>query len=138
MIDKWKVVTSYVGYDHAGNPGKDGRRRVFSKIDILPPGTICTETYLVVGSYDTKKEAENLVTYMKTRFFRFLVAQFMYSHHLTKSAYEFVPILDMNEEWTDSRLATRYGLTVDELRFIESKIRPYDKLDNGAQNGNDE
>lgn len=126
IIDKWKVITSYVGYDHAGNPGKDGRRRVFSRIDILPPGTICTETYLVVGSYETKQEATNLVAYMKTRFFRFLVAQFMYSHHLTKSAYDLVPILDMNEEWTDEMLATRYGLTKDEVAFIESKIRPYD------------
>jgi site-specific DNA-methyltransferase (adenine-specific) len=133
IIDKWKVITSYVGYDHAGNPGKDGRRRVFSKIDILPPGTICTETYLVVGSYKSKKEAANLVGYMKTRFFRFLVAQFMYSHHLTKSAYGFVPILDMNKEWTDEKLATRYGLTKDEVVFIASKIRPYDNTRSGDE-----
>ena len=53
MIEEWKVITSYVGYDHAGNPGKDGMRRVLSKIDILPPGTICTETYLVIGSYNS-------------------------------------------------------------------------------------
>lgn len=125
MIGKWKVITSYVGYDHAGNPGKDGRRRVLSKIDILPPGTICTETYLVVGAYKTKKEANNLIAYMKTRFFRFLVAQFMYSHHLTKTAYGFVPVLDANEEWTDEKLAKRYGLTKDEGAFIESKIRPF-------------
>ena len=103
MIDKWKVITSYVGYDHAGNPGKDGRRRVLSKIDILPPETICTETYLIVGAYKTNEEATNLVAYMKTRFFRFLVAQFMYSHHLTKTAYGFVPILDASEEWTDEK-----------------------------------
>lgn len=126
LIGKWKVITSYVGYDHAGNPGKDGRRRVLSKIDILPPETICTETYLVVGAYKTKKEAINLVAYMKTRFFRFLMAQFMYSHHLTKSAYGFVPVLDVNEEWTDEKLAKRYGLTSEEVTFIESKIRPFD------------
>lgn len=125
LIDKWKVITSYVGYDHAGNPGKDGRRRVLSKIDILPPETICTETYLVVGAYETKKEAENLVVYMKTRFFRFLVAQFMYSHHLTKTAYGFVPMLDAREEWTDAKLAQRHGLTAEDVAFIESKIRPY-------------
>ena len=125
MIDKWKVITSYVGYDHAGNPGKDGRRKVFSKIDILPPGTICTETYLVVGTYKTKREADNLVGYMKTRFFRFLVAQFMYSHHLTKSAYQFVPVLNMLNEWTDERLISRYSLTQDDVKFIEEKIRPY-------------
>lgn len=126
MINKWKVITSYAGYDHAGNPGKDGRRKVFSRIDILPPGTICTETYLVVGSYDTYKEAANLVTYMKTRFFRFLVSQFMYSHHLTKAAYSFVPILDMSVEWTDEALAKRYRLTESEVAFIASKIRPFD------------
>lgn len=126
LIDKWKVITSYVGYDHAGNPGKDGRRRVFSKIDILPPGTICTETYLVVGAYENKKQATNLVAYMKTRFFRFLVAQFMYSHHLTRSAYDFVPVLDMNSEWTDEKLAKRYELAHEEVQFIRSKVRPYD------------
>lgn len=124
MIDKWKVITSYVGYDHAGNPGKDGKRRVFSKIDILPPGTICTETYLVVGSYDEEAQAKNLVTYMKTRFFRFLVSQFMFSHHITKEAYSFVPVLDMNIEWTDEQLNRRYDLTEGEAAFIESKIKP--------------
>jgi site-specific DNA-methyltransferase (adenine-specific) len=126
IIDTWKVITSYVGHDHAGNPGKDGRRKVLSRIDILPPGSICTETYLVVGSYKTKREANNLVTYMKTRFFRFLVAQFMYSHHLTKSAYDFVPVLDMSSEWTDAKLAKRYGLTEEEVAFIAAKIRPYE------------
>lgn len=126
LIDRWKVITSYVGYDHAGNPGKDGRRRVLSKIDILPPGTICTETYLVVGAYKTKREAENLVGYMKTRFFRFLVAQFMYSHHLTKSAYDFVPILEMDSAWTDEILMKRYELSDEDVDFIKSKIRPYD------------
>lgn len=129
VIDKWKVITSYVGYDHAGNPGRDGRRRVLSKIDIIPPETICTETYLVVGAYKTKIEAINLVAYMKTRFFRFLMAQFMYSHHLTKSAYGFVPTLDVSEVWTDKKLSTRYELTMDEVAFIESKIRPYDCSD---------
>lgn len=126
MIGKWKVITSYVGYDHAGNPGKDGKRRVFSKIDVLPPKTICNETYLVIGVYESKKEAENLICYMKSKFFRFLVAQFMYSHHITKDTYSFVPILDMKTTWTDDLLAQRYGLTSSEVDFIDSKIRPMD------------
>jgi site-specific DNA-methyltransferase (adenine-specific) len=124
MIDEWKVITSYVGYDHAGNPGKDGKRRVLSKIDILPPGTICTETYLVIGSYKKKTHAMNLVDYMKTRFFRFLIAQFMYSHHITKDSYLFVPLLNMSTKWSDKLLYKRYGLTEEEIAFIESKIRP--------------
>lgn len=125
IIDKWKVITSYVAYDHAGNPGKDGKRKVFSKIDVLPPREICTETYLVIGAYDSETEARNLITYMRTKFFRFLVSQFMYSHHLTKSAYDFVPILDMKIAWTDESLTERYQLTGEEREFIDSKIRSF-------------
>ena len=124
MIDKWKVITSYVGYDHAGNPGKDGKRKVFNKIDILPPGTICNETYLVINSFKTKKEAENMVGYMKTMFFRFLVSQLMFSHHITKTAYQFVPLQDFSHPWTDEMLYKKYDLDKDEIAFIESMIRP--------------
>lgn len=129
MIDLWKVITSYVGHDHAGNPGTDGRRRVLSKIDVIPPGTICNETYLVIGHYASKNEAENLVAYMKTRFFRFLVSQFMYSHHITKEAYALVPVLGMTRLWSDADLIARYGLTSDEVTFIESKIRSFDRTE---------
>ena len=123
IIDEYKVITSYVGYDHAGTPGSDGRRKVFSRIDILPPGTICNETYLVVGHYKTKNEAENLVIYMKTMFFRFLVSQFMYSHHITKEAYAFVPVLDQTKTWTDSELYKKYKLTDIEESYIAQMIR---------------
>jgi site-specific DNA-methyltransferase (adenine-specific) len=124
MIDKWKVISSRSGHEHAGNPGTDGTRRVLAKIEVLPPGTICTETYLVIGSYSDEVHARNLMAYMKTRFFRFLLSLFMYSHSITKDTYAFVPILDMDKCWTDEQLYKRYGLTKDEITFIESKIRP--------------
>ena len=50
----------------------------------------------------------------------------MYSHHITKESYSFVPILDMNEPWTDEELYAKYGLTAEEIAFIESMIRPMD------------
>jgi site-specific DNA-methyltransferase (adenine-specific) len=124
MIDKWKVISSRSGHEHAGNPGSDGARRVLAKTVVLPPGTICTETYLVIGSYSTEKEAKNLVAYMKTRFFRFLMSLFMYGHGITKDTYAFVPILDMTKRWTDEKLYARYQLTKEDIEFIESKIRP--------------
>lgn len=123
MIDKWKVITSYVGYDHGGNPGKDGKRKVFSKVEILSPGTICNETYLVIGNFDTEVEAKNLQGYMKTKFLRFLVSQFMYSHHITKDAYSFVPVMDMKKEWTDENLNLYFQLTQEDISHITSKIR---------------
>ena len=126
LVDKWKVISSYVAYDHAGNPGIDGRRKVFSKIGLMPPGTICTETYLVIGAFATEDEARNLIEYMKSRFFRFLVSQLMYSHHLTKAAYEFVPALDMTQKWTDEKLFEYFDLSESETQYIAVKIRPFD------------
>jgi len=99
MIDTWKVITSRTGHEHAGNPGKDGKRRILSKIVLLPPGTICNETYIVIGSYKNKTEAENLVAYMKTRFFRFLLSLLVVSQDITKDNYSFVPALDMGIRW---------------------------------------
>ena len=130
MIDKWKVITSRAAFDHAGNPGKDGKRRVLSKIDVLPPGTICNETYIVIGCYETKKQAQNLVVYMQTLSFRFLVSLLMVSHDITKDTYSFVPILDMSVQWTDEALCNRYGITKAEFEFIESKIRPMGEASN--------
>jgi len=124
MIDKWKVISSRSGHEHAGNPGTDGTRRVLAKIEVLPPGTICTETYLVIGSYPEKRQARNLVAYMHTRFFRFLLSLFMYSHSITKDTYAFIPLLEMTKRWTDGELYKRYGLTKEEIDFIESRIRP--------------
>lgn len=126
IIDKWKVITSRTGHEHAGNPGKDGRRRVLSKIAILPPGTICNETYIVIGSYENKPEAENLAAYMKTRFFRFLLSQLVVSQDITKDCYSFVPALDTGIRWTDELLYLRYELTETEVDFIKSKIEPMD------------
>lgn len=124
MIDRWKVIASRSGHEHAGNPGTDGTRRVLARTDVLPPGTVCTETYLVIGHYSTEKEARNLLAYMKSRFFRFLMSLFMYSHGITRDTFAFIPILNMTKEWTDEKLYKRYGLTEDEIAFIESKIRP--------------
>jgi site-specific DNA-methyltransferase (adenine-specific) len=126
LIDKWNVISAKTAYDHAGSPGKDGKRKVFTKLHILPPGTICTETYIVVGSFDKIDEAENLRQYMQTMFFRFLVSQFMFSQDITKDRFAFVPIQDFTEPWTDEKLYEKYGLTEEEIAFIESMIRPMD------------
>lgn len=124
MIDKWKVISSRSGNEHAGNPGTDGARRVLAKTAILPPGTICTETYLVIGSYSTEDQARNLLAFMKTRLFRFLMSLFMHSHGITKDTFTYIPILDMTTRWTDEKLYKRYGLSREEIAFVESKIRP--------------
>ena len=124
MIDRWKVITSKVSYDHAGQPDKNGMRKVLSIVDILEPGTICTETYIVAGAFDRKAEAERLASYLRTRFVRFLVAQLSFSQDITKERFLFVPVLSTHTEWTDAQLYKRYDLSKEEIAFIESKTRP--------------
>jgi site-specific DNA-methyltransferase (adenine-specific) len=124
LIDKWKVITSKVSYDHGGQPDKEGKRRVLSRLEILPPKTICTETYIIAGSFDNEANCKNLIQYLKTKFVRFLVSQLSFSQDITKDRFSFVPIQDFTETWDDEKLYLKYGLTVEEIAFIESMIRP--------------
>lgn len=123
-IDKFKVIMSYLTYDHAGRPDKDGKRRIFSTMDLLPPGVICTETYIVIDVFNTKKEAENLIKYLKTNFVRFLVGLVSTTQHISKNSFSFVPQQDFTEPWTDEKLYAKYGITKPEQKFIESLIKP--------------
>ncbi|MBK9043191.1 MAG: hypothetical protein IPN97_08375 [Saprospiraceae bacterium] len=59
-----------------------------------------------------------------TKFTRFLVSQLSFSQDITKDRFAFVPIEDFSESWTDEKLYKKYGLTEDEIAFIESMIRP--------------
>ncbi len=122
-IDKWKVTTSYLTYDHAGRPDKDGKRRIFSTMDILPPSTVCTETYIVIDVFDTEKEAVNLYNYLQTKFVRFLVSQLTSTQHLSKSNFALVPIMDFKRSWSDTDLYALFNLSTDEIGFINSMIR---------------
>ena len=65
-------MLSYLSAEHAGQPDKNGQFKVLSTMELLPPGHICTETYLLAGWFDTETEAANLLTYLKTRFLQSL------------------------------------------------------------------
>ena len=94
MIEKWKVIVSKVSYEHAGVPDKDGKMRVLSVVQTLPPNAVCTETYLVAGMFENEETANNMITYLKTKFARFLIAQMLASMNMSKASYSFVPIQD--------------------------------------------
>lgn len=64
LIPLWKVITSKTSYDHAGQPDKEGKRRVFSTLEILKPNEICTETYIIVGAFSTENECIKLLNYL--------------------------------------------------------------------------
>ena len=69
---------------HAGVPDKDGKMRVLSVVQTLPPNAVCTETYLVAGIFENEETANNMITYLKTKFARFLIAQMLASMNMSK------------------------------------------------------
>ena len=133
MIYKWKVIISRLTAEHAGQANKEGKKKVLSSLDILPPKTICNETYFVIDSFEHENEAYALVSYMKSRFARFLVAQVAATQQLNKDKFKFVPLQDFSSntpiDWTknvgeiDEQLFAYYGLTEAEQTFIKSTIK---------------
>lgn len=126
LVSKWKVIVSKVSFEHAGTPDKDGMMRVLSVIQKLPPNSVCTESYLVAYSSDSESEVNNCISYLQTRFVRFLLMLMLASMNMSKTTYSFVPVQDFSKPWTDAELYAKYGLTDEEIAFIESMIRPMD------------
>jgi site-specific DNA-methyltransferase (adenine-specific) len=124
LIDKWKVFTSKSSSEHAGQFDKNGQRRVLSLSGVIPPGSVVTETYVILGAYNTEKEARNCFSYVVTRFFRFLIATRSSGQDLARSAYSLVPLQDFSKAWTDEDLYRKYELAYDEIAYIEKLIRP--------------
>lgn len=123
-IDKWKVVMSKASAEHAGQVDKDGRRKIISRTAILPPYTICSESYLLLNVFATKIEADCMLGYVKTRFFRYLLSTILLTQNISKDKFQFVPLQDFSHLWTDEMLYEKYGLDEKEIAFIESMIRP--------------
>lgn len=123
-LDKYKVFVSKAYGERGSFP-----YLVIGKPFLGEPNSCCSETYLLVGSFNSKQTAENVISYMKTRFFRFLVLQTKNTQDATSKVYELVPMQDFTESWTDEKLYAKYGLTADEIAFIESMIRPMELSD---------
>lgn len=119
MVKKHKVLIS-----KAYGAGNSFPHQILNAPFYAAPGECCTDTYIVVGAYDSAVYADNLITYIQTQFFRFLVMTRKNTQDATKSVYFFVPKLSMKRKWTDQKLYQKYNLTDKQIAFIQSKIRP--------------
>lgn len=125
LIDKYKISVGTLNPDRAGvNNAKDGMMNVTTKVKLLYPGEVVTETYIIINNFDNKVEAENCVQYMCTKFVRYLISITLSSMHIVKNNFQFVPMQDFSESWTDKELYKKYGLNEKEISYIENKIRP--------------
>lgn len=123
-IDLYKPMISKLSCEHAGNPDTNGKYRVLSRMEMLEPGQICTQSYLTVCPTDSEEEARNIYAYLKTKFVRFLMLQTLAGMNISISNFRFVPWQDFTQEWTDEKLIVKYGLNKSEVDFIDSLIRP--------------
>ena len=133
-IDKYKVIFSKATCEHAGIPDKNGMYRVISYMGILKPNAVCTQSYLVGGAFDKEEEAVNYQAYIKTKFVRSLVLQTITSQDISPDKFAFVPLQDFTSssdiDWSasisaiDRQLYRKYGLSADEVAFIEKMIKP--------------
>lgn len=118
-IDRHKVLISRAYGERGSFP-----YQVLGKPFHGEPNSCCSETYLLIGPFDSKKEVDNVITYISTKFLRFMVLLQKNSQDATKRTYSFVPMQDFSKSWTDAALYEKYKLTQDEIAFIESMIKP--------------
>ena len=90
------------------------------------PNTVCNESYLVIGPFADQAECENVMSYIATKFFRFLVLLKKNSQNAARGVYQLVPQQDFSKPWTDEELYKKYGLAEEEIAFIDSMIKPMD------------
>jgi hypothetical protein len=122
LIDCWKV---YVGRAAPGTGNRDTYpHRILSTPFVGEPGTISSETYLCIGPFDTRTEAESALSYLTCRLTRLLILLHKPSQDTTRKVYTFVPTQEWTKVWTDEDLYAKYGISEREIEFIEKLVRP--------------
>jgi hypothetical protein len=124
LIDKWKI---YIGRAAPGTGNRDSYpHKILSTPFIGEPGSICSETYLCIGPFDTQAQAESALSYLTCRLTRLLILLHKPSQDTTRKVYTFVPTQVWDRKWTDEALYAKYGITPEEIDFIEKVVRPMD------------
>ena len=134
LLSKYKILMSKVTAEHAGEPDKKGQFKIISRTEIIGPNDVCTDSYLIVGASESKLVVENEYKYIQTRFLRFLLMLSVSSINLSSEKFQFIPLQDFTSNsdinWSrsiseiDTQLYAKYGLSEDEISFIESMIKP--------------
>lgn len=120
-IDGWKVYIAAAYGERGSYP-----YRFLAKPFLGEPNSCCSQSYLHLGPFSSKSEAENVMSYIQTRFFRFCIMLKKNTQHAMRDKYTLVPIQDFTKPWTDEDLYKKYGISLDEADYIESMVRPMD------------
>lgn len=119
LIAGWKVLLPEAYGERGAIPAM-----VLGPPIVAIPFSVCTQTYLVAGPFESEQQAQSFQSYYRTRLFRFLVSLRKITQHALRSTYSWVPQQTWDMNWTDELLYEKYGIEPDEVAFIESMIRP--------------
>jgi site-specific DNA-methyltransferase (adenine-specific) len=119
LIPEWKLFL----------PKAYGERGAIPAIVLGPsiaagPNAVCTQTYVAAGPFQSEAEARSCQAYLRTRFARLLISLRKITQDLPRATYSWLPQQEWSHEWTDQELFDKYGITGEEVSFIESMIRP--------------
>lgn len=124
-IDDYKIFIGLLDPDRAGvNNSSSGMRNVTTKVKMIGPGEVITETYLMLDTFKEEAEATNCLNYFRSKMARMLLSLGTSSLMYSKESFQFVPLQDFSHPWTDEMLYEKYGLTQSEIDYIESLIKP--------------
>ena len=86
------------------------------------PNTCCSGTYIIAGPFRDEQETLNAKSYIDTKFFHFLLSLKKVSQDTVKGCYSFIPNQDYSESWNDEKLYKKYGLSEEEIEYIENIV----------------
>ncbi|MDB4673885.1 Eco57I restriction-modification methylase domain-containing protein [Flavobacteriaceae bacterium] len=124
LTRKYKIMISSRTSEHAGVPDKTGRYRVLSSSKVLPPFHVCTDSYIIIGPFDNIEKTENFLSYLRTKFVRYLLSLATTGIQFTVEKFRFIPQLE-NYDVTDEFLYNKFELSESEIKEIEKTIKEY-------------
>lgn len=117
LIDLHKVLLP-----KAYGAGDNWPHQILGQPLVVNAPSCCTQSYLFIY-VDSASAARSAETYVRTRFFRFLVSLRKVTQDATRSTYTWVPQQTWDRTWTDAELYAKYGITPDEQAYIESMVK---------------
>lgn len=125
-ISKWKVLVARVN-------GSGAIGEVLSSPIVEGPNEGYTQTFIGVGNFDSQDEANNVLKYIKTKFARTLLSVLKITQDNSIETWAKIPLQDFTSssdiDWSksvheiDLQLYKKYGLTDDEIQFIETNVK---------------
>lgn len=119
LLNTHKVLMTKA-YGRGG--GEDFPDPVLDTPQYMGPGSCCSETYLLIGPFESEMEARNVMSYIRTKFFRFLAMLVKLTQNTARGTYCLIPLQDFSKPWSDSELYEKYRLADEEIEYIESTI----------------